>query len=512
MSCSSNKKIYKNTVYLYIRMFIMMAISLYSSRVVLQMLGITDYGLYNVVGGFVSFFFFISSTLATATQRFMAFEMGRGNEEGKKRVFSLSVVFFLILSLVILLLGILIGVPYVKYKLNVAPGREEAALIVYLLSLTSAIFTFVRVPYNASIIANEKMSFYSWISVLESLLKLLVLFLIIISTFDKLILYATLQLFVVAGITFTYYIYCKVCFNDFEKKGIFDRRLMGQLFSYCGWNFVGGFSDVIVAQGLTLILNQFFGTVVNAAQALAMQIKGQIAGFVSNLSVASSPAIVKSYASKEVEQFKRILFLNSKIAYMMLLILSLPIALVLPFILDLWLGVGSYPDYTITFTRLVLINTLIDTLPGLSNTSIQATGQIKRFQLIMAIYKIAPILLTIPILYIYNNPVVSYAWLILLSIPKSIHIIRICCKLTEISASDFYRKVIWFDIFVTVVALSGCISIFVVVSYLNINYYLGNILELLSAGLVCCLACFFVGLSKEERKSINNIIKRKIKK
>lgn len=509
---SSNKTIYKNTMYLYIRMFIMMAISLYSSRIVLQMLGVSDYGLYNVVGGFVAFFFFITSTLATATQRFMAYEMGRKNREGVKKVFSICVFFFIFLSAVILILGLAIGIPYIKYRLNIPEGRESAALHVYIMSLLGAILSFMRVPYNASIIAYEKMSFYSWISIVESVLRLLVIYLLVVANFDKLEFYAFLQLLVMALITLAYYLYCKIKFNDFTTQNIKDTSLIKQLFSYCGWNFINGFADVLVSQGITLILNQFFGTIINAANAIAVQIRAQISNFVNNLSIASAPAIVKSFAAHEDEQFRKILFVNSKLSYFMLLVMSLPFLFILPFVLDIWLGAGNYPAYAIPFTRLTLLKTLMDTIPGFAQTAIQASGRIKGYVTGLTVIKVFSFLMPLILLNFYESPTLAYWSLLLFTIPRDIFVIDECCKHTRIPRPLFYQKVVVPVLMVSLI--STIISLFVyngLESYIE-NRWGFNVCTGILIFIASTVSCYLVGFSKEEKESVTKFLKSKFGK
>lgn len=491
-------------------MFVIMAISLYSSRIVLQVLGASDYGLSNVVGGFIAFFFFITTTLSNATQRFLSFEIGKNSEEGKRRVFSIAVIFFLILSFLILTIGLVIGIPFVKYRLNVPAGRENVAIIVYVLSLIGAIFSFLRVPYNAAIIAYEKMSFYSWISIIESILKFVYLYFLISIQYDKLIVYTILQLAIVILITAIYIAYCKSKFNDFSLKVVKDLTLIKQMASYSGWNFIGGMADVVVAQGLTIILNQFFGTIVNAAQALATHVRGQVAAFVVNITVASSPAIVQSYASGEYEKFKRLLIINSKIAYFMLLVISLPICFNLPFLFDIWLGKGCYPEYTVAFSKLVLIKTLVDTIPGLSHVAVQATGQIKKYQLVCIIIKVAPIIVSGFVLFYFPDPSLAYFCLIVFSIPLAVYIIYKGCALTKISLRLFYIQVVLPVLLVSAVTTILGMAIYMCLHHTISNYFIFNIVTGICILLESIVICYSLGLTKDERSKVNQIVKCKL--
>ena len=503
---SNNARIYKNTAFLYIRMFVMMIISLFSSRIVLQALGKSDYGLYSVVGGFIAFFFFFSNSLSVAVERFMAFAIGSKDDELRKKVFSLSVALFSIITLVLFIVGIAIGIPFVKYQLNIPPGREEAALTVFILSLLTTIIYFFRIPYDAAIIANERMKFYSWMSIVEAVLKLLLVYLLLIVAYDKLISYSIFILFATFVTTLVYVLYCGYHFKDYTRKHIFDKNLIRQLGSFAGWNFYGGLADMVIVQGLSVVFNLIFGTIINAAQALANQIKTQIASFVNNINIASGPAFTKYYAEGNFCAVRNLLFTISKMNYYILLLISLPVIFILPTILDIWLGIGTYPEITIIFTRLILINTLIDTIPGAAQSVVHSSGKIRRYEFFVAGLKIFSFLVIYVILKLGFSPEYAYYILILCAIPRVLYQIYYCSQLITIRMIDFIRAVVFKEILVSLVVI--CLSQFIYKCFLEIlgMSFVHSVMLGIIIVIGTLLSIYMLGLETVERTKVRKVI------
>lgn len=493
-------------------MFVMMLISLYSSRIILQALGKSDYGLYSVVGGFIALFFFISNSLSVATERFMAYAIGKKDDVLRKKIFSLFLVLYAVLAVIILLVGLIIGIPFVKYQLNIPEGRELAAQFVFVFSLFTAIVSFMRIPYNAAIIANEKMGFYSWISIAEAILKLLIIYLLLVVDYDKLETYAAFQLLATLIVTLVYVIYCSINFNDYITKGVFDKTLIVKLGNFAGWNFYGGLADMSILQGLSILLNLFFGTIINAAQAIANAIKSQIAASINNINIASGPAFTKYYAEGDLISVRNLLFTISKINYFLLLLICLPIIIVLPSILNVWLGVGAYPQETVIFTRLLLINTLIDTVPGAAQSVVFASGKIGKYQFIISSLKYISILFVFFIFKLYDKPETAYYVLIVFALPRIIYQIYYCCYLLKITMTDFIKNILIKDVQVTILSVIVAYSIVRTVHFLLEIPSLINLIEGVSILIMTALIVFVVGLNSLERGRILNIIKKRLKK
>lgn len=488
----------------------MMVISLFSSRIVLQTLGSTDYGLYNVVGGFIAFFFFFSNSLSVACERFMAYAMGLGDSVLKRNVYSITVVLFIILSIALIVVGAVAGIPFVKHGLNIPTGREQVALYVFLWSLMNGALSFFRVPFNAAIIAYERMSFYSWISILESVMKLLLLYGLYIFDYDKLLLFAILQAALTFVITAAYAVYCRINFHDFTVNHIWDKGLFKQLFSYVGWNVFGGLADLAISHGLTIVFNLFFGTIINAAQSIATQIRSQIASFVNNINVASGPAITKYYAAKDNENCIKLYFTISKLDYLLLLIICVPVIFTLESVLDIWLGHGVYPKETVELTVLVLINTLVDTLSGCSQSIVYSSGKIKAYQLIVSILKLFSMVVVYLVLSIYSTPFVAYAVLIILALPRVVYQIYIASKFLDLGYKKYVVSVLIPNLIITLLAFSVSYGI----SLMNVSQY--QLVNVGIKGSLCLLLSiafsYFIGFTKVERTKIQSIIKNKIKR
>ena len=391
---ANNKQIAQNTLLLYFRMLLTMAITLYTSRVVLSALGEVDFGIYNVVGGFVTMFTVISGAMTTATQRFLSFEIGKKEKGNVRSMFSTAVMIHLILGGIILILAETFGIWFLNTHMNFPANRYDAANWVFQCSLLTFIINVVSVPYNAAIIAYEKMKAFAYISIVEVTLKLLIVYLIIISPIDRLILYSILLALIAVTIRVLYGIYAKRNFPDCVFDWKWNKKYGKNVMSFVSWNLIGSLAGVAKEQGINILLNIFFGAAVNAARGIAYQVSNAMNSFVNNFQLAMNPQIIKSYASNEKHDMFKLVFRGSKLSYLLLLTLSLPIILEAPFILVIWLK--NVPEYTVIFMRLVLITALIDSLSGTLITSMHASGKVREYQIIVGGIS----LLTLPIAYI----------------------------------------------------------------------------------------------------------------
>ena len=394
---SSNKRIAKNTLLLYARMLLLLAVSLYTSRIVLATLGIEDYGLYNVVGGIVVMFTFISKAMGNSTSRYITFALGKGDKAELKNVVGVSFFIHWILAGVILVLAETVGLWFLYNKMVIPEARMTAAFWVYQFSVVSCMVSIISVPFNSMIIAHEKMGAFAFISILDAVLKLLIVYLIQISSFDKLIFYAALLLGVMILDRLIYQVYCHRHFEEARNIKYQKSGLVKQMTSFAVWSLVGNLSYVCYTQGLNILLNMFFGPAVNAARGVAVQVESVINGFVTNFQTAVNPQITKSYAADEKGRVRDLLFLSSKFSFYLLLILCLPVFLEAPAILGLWLV--EVPDHTVNFIRLLILIMMAQSLHNPVSMIKSATGQIKAYQLIIG----GILLLIIPISYVALN-------------------------------------------------------------------------------------------------------------
>ena len=501
MSNNSTQTIAKNTILLYFRMLAIMLVSFYTVRIVLAKLGAEDYGIYNVVGGIVFLFAMISNTLSSSTQRFLSFELGSNNRLNElTKIFKLNIGFYLTLCLVVILLSETIGVWFVNNKLIIPEERLEAANWVFQFSILAFISTIITVPYTAAIIAHEQMKAYAWISLLEVILKLAIVFCLSIYPMDKLILYSFLFFISSAIVSIAYIIYCKIHFQECQFGIYYEKQMCKEQLSFMGLNFYGSVAFVLRMQGVNILLNIFFGPLVNAARALAFKISSAINSFVLNFIIAFKPAITKTYASGDVLGSFKLTFLGVKGSYYMLLLIAAPCILEMDFLLQIWLK--EVPMYAVLFSCLAILEALFESLSHPLESLSQATGNIKRYQLITKSVEI----LNLPFCYIFllNGfpPETTMFISILLSITG--FLIKLCLLKGQIQypVHAFIKQVLLPLIEATVIVALSIISF----RAINIPPITGIILELL----ICFSAIIIVGLSKEERIKVSQLIIDKI--
>ena len=391
---TNGKRIAKNTMLLYVRMLFVMAISLYTSRMVLDALGASDFGIYNVTGGLVTMFAFIGGTLATATQRFLSFEIGKGEKGNVENIFSTAVIIHTVLAAVILILGETIGVWFLNTYMNFPSDRIVAANWVFQLSLATFVIDVASVPYNAAIIAYERMKAFAYVGIIDVLARLGVVFAIIYTKHDRLILYAALLAAIAVMLRIIYGIYCGRNFRECRCNWRLDRSTARSMSAFVSWNLIGAVAGVGKEQGINVLLNIFFGATVNAARGVAYQVMNSISGFVSNFQMAMNPQIIKSYAANDRNDMYKLVFRGSKYSFLLLLFLSLPVILEAPFILGVWLK--KVPDFTVIFLRIVLLTTLVDSLSNTMITVMHASGKVRDYQIIVGGIS----LLTLPVAYV----------------------------------------------------------------------------------------------------------------
>lgn len=492
-----NKRIAKNTLLLYIRMLFLMAVNLYASRVILNALGVEDFGIYNVVGGVVAMFNVLSGSLSAAISRFITYELGKGNQENLNKIFSSAVTIQLGLAGIIILLAETIGIWFLNVKMNIPEVRMEAANWVFQFSILTFAINLISVPYNASIIAHEKMSAFAYISILEAVGKLAIAYLIGISPIDKLIFYAILMCAVALVVRFTYGNYCKRHFSECTYRFIWDKQLLKQMFGFAGWNFIGTASAVLRDQGGNIVINLFCGPSINAARGVAFQVNTAVNQFVSNFMTALNPQITKSYASGDKEYMMTLIFQGARLSFYMLLVLSLPILVNTHYILGLWLKL--VPEHTVLFVQLILVFAMSESISQPLITAMLATGKIRKYQIIVGG------------LQMMNLPI-SYILLRLGFFPEIVIVTAICisqCCLAArlillrgmigISIRKYLQKVYFNILIVSVIAM---ILPIISTQYIG-ESFIGFIIISLIAVICTITSIYFIGCNYQERQFIH---------
>ena len=495
----SNKRIAKNTMFLYFRMLLTMGVSLYTVRVVLNTLGDIDYGIFNVVGGIVVMFAFLSNTMSSASQRFFSFELGVKNQERLKKIFSITVTIYIGIAIVIFFLAETFGLWFLNNKMNIPVERMEAARWVYQCSIFSFIVTMFAIPYNASIIAHERMNVYAWLSIVEVLLKLLAVYLLVLFSFDKLKLYSVLILFITVIIALFYISYCARKYEECRFRLFWNARLFKEIVSYSGWNLFGALSSVCKGQGINIVLNMFLGPVVNTARGIAYQVDTLLLNFGNNFFMAVRPQIIKQYAANERAEWEKLVFRSSKFAFFMLWCLSLPLLLETDFVLKLWLK-NAPQQYTVIFTKLVIIDTLLELLMNPVVTLVQATGKIKIYQIIVGGVR----LLNLPIAYFLLSwgfsPIMVFYAMIINTLICSMLRLFMANWLIKFTISGFVKYVLIRICIVSAISFIASKSIQILWNPDNLIIKSASLIFLSIIVSVICIAGF--GLNKNEQKMI----------
>ncbi len=504
-SSENNKRIAKNTLVLYVRMFFSLLVSLYTARVILNTLGVADYGINNVVAGVVTMFGFINAAMATGTQRFLTFELGKGDILQLKRVFSMSLNIHIIIALIIFVLAETIGLWFLNTKMVIPPERMVAANWVYQLSIASAMISITQVPYSASIMAHERFNIYAYVGIVEVILRLVIVLLLVLIAWDKLILYATLGLCVASGIATFYRYYCKIKFEEctyhFERNNTLFKTLIG----FSGWSLIGNLSHILLTQGMNILINLFFGVAVNAARAITVQVENAINSFVTNFMVALNPQITKNYATNNFEHMRTLMERGAKFSFFLFLFLSLPVFIEAKMILKLWLK--TVPEYTVIFIRLNLVVVLIYTLTNTYLTGILATGNIKRYQLKIAIMVTILYSTTFILLKQGFTPEITYVIYIIIAFFVMILRISAIKQLMDFSIMDYVKNVVLKAIATVLVSipLPLLLSFYFQPSLMRI------IVVSLSSFFISAIGIYVVGLDKPEKKIITAFVSTKLK-
>ena len=501
---SNSERIATNTIMLYIRSFITLVISLYASRLILTVLGVTDYGIYNVVGGFVGMFSLISASLTISTQRFITFELGKKNDGHPTEVFSTAILIHVFLSLVILILAESFGVWFLNNKMSIPEDRLSASNWVFQLSLATFLLNFVTIPHNSAIVAHEKMSAFAIFSIIEAVLKLLILFVLQGMTVDKLVGYAVLMLCVILLMRVVYIFYCKIRFVECHFILVKEKHYYKEMLGFSGWNIIGSSAGVLTNYGINVLMNLFFGVVVNAARGVATQVESAVNQFVGNFTMAINPQITKSYASGDYSYMMMLVMRGARYSYFLLLLMAIPIFIEADFILNLWLV--EVPDYAVAFVRLTLIYSLCQSLSNTLYTAMLATGKIKKYQIIVGGIALQSFFIAWLLFRLGFMPEWGYIATIIVSIACLIARLFLLRGMIQLSIKEFVR-----DVLIRVVVVSA-ISLVVpyFITFLNIEGWYRFLLVLITSIVWSSIIILIVGIDKNERVAILNTAKKRI--
>lgn len=490
-----SKRVAKNTIFLYLRNILVMGITIFTSRLILDALGIDNYGIYNAVGGFVAMFTMLSGTLIVASQRFIAYELGKANPE-VKTVFSTAVSVHIIIAVIIFILLELIGLWFVNYKMNISSERMIAANWVFQCSVLTFCINIISIPYNAAIIAFEKMAAFAYISIFEVLAKLGCVYALYVITFDSLIVYAIFMMLIAILLCMIYGLFCHYHFPSCRYNFTFRKSLIHEMIGFSGWNFIGSVATNLNGHGITILTNLFFGVTVNAARGVATQVDNAINTFVNNFLMAITPQITKSYAAKDYNYINRINIAGTKYSFFLLWIISLPVCLNAEYILGIWLK--EVPQYTAEFVRLGIIFSMCQTLSQCLYRIMLASGNIKKYQIVVGGLSI----LAFPAAYIFFHIGLPASWGYWAMIIFSVVCLFARLKLLREILPDFSTKRFCIEALLPIICS--------IIPVLLITYHIHTLVEHVtlltftteSLGCIALTGIFIwtLGLSKIERK------------
>lgn len=501
VSTSSNKRIARNTMMLYIRMFVIMGVTLYMSRVVLDALGVDDYGIYNIVGGIVVLFAFINGAMTTAVQRFLNYDLGRNDTSEAQRDFAASLNIYLGISVLFIILAETVGLWFLDTYINIPPTRAGAAWWAYQLTVLTTVLNMLRTVYNAAIIAHERMSFYAYTSIIEAALRLGVAFAIFMFP-DRLISYAALLAAVSLIILAWYMVYCRAkfeicCHHTFTYEKARYRGLIG----FSGWSMLGAMANTGAQQGCNVLMNIFFGVASNAALGIANQVNSAIYNFLSNFQTAFNPQIVKTYAAGEKENFTNLLINASKYSYFLMLMIIIPLYICCDEVLGLWLT--EVPQHSASFCKLMFMFTMVDALQGPLWVSVQATGKIRNYQILMSILILSSVPVSYVLLKFIKVAEVILAVRVLANVVTAVARVIYLRKLLDFPIARYLKEVIAISLIVTAIAVvAPCVT------YECLTGWAKVAVTVIVAILSTALTVFFIGMKRNERNFVLKTLKQ----
>lgn len=497
-STSNNKRIAKNTLFLYFRTILIMMVSLYTSRVVLNTLGIEGFGVYNAVGGIVAMFAIISGALSNAISRYITYGIGQGDKDRLNIIFCTSVNIQILISIFVLILCECVGLWFLNFKMNIPVERMVAANWVLHCSLLTFVVNLISVPYNASIIAHEHMNAYAYISIVDALLKLTVAYMLIVSPIDKLIAYSVLLLVASIAVRLLYSYYCHRHFLESKYHFIYDKKLFKEMLGFAGWNFFTNGASILNTQGVSLLVNVYFGVALNSARGIATQAEGAIQQFVINFTTAVNPQITKSYALGDRQRMFYLICKGSKFAYLLMLLFSIPIMFEANYVLKLWLNI--VPDHTSTFLILTFVGAMVTTLGNTGYTACMATGNIKTYAI--WITAVGSLVFFVSWIAYYLGAPVEATYIIYIMVYIVVNIVRLYImeRLLSFPIMMFVKEVLGKIALPTIASL---IVPFIIVITLPMGIW-RTLLTVLASVLWTAACSFILGFTRGERMIIMN--------
>lgn len=501
---ANNKRVAKNTLFLYLRMIIVMAITLYTTRALLAALGVEDYGLYNVVCGFVSMFSFLNTSMANGTQRFYNYEIGKNGESGVSKIFSHAVVIQLVMALVILFIVETVGLWYLYNKMVIPDGRFGAAMWIFQFSMLQLFLVMITVPYSAAVMAYERMDFYALVSIIDAVFKLLIVLLLPFAPFDTLVYYGALMTLISVLNYVLNWGYSKRKFKNIIFCAKWDRGLFGSMLSFSGWNIFGSVSHMMQSQGVNLILNAFWGTIVNAANGVATQVNSAVNSLTAGFVTAVRPQMIKSYACGNIEYLKKMYYSVSKLTFFLVMILAVPLIGEIDIILDVWLGRGKYPEITALFCQLTIFMTLCGSYATPTSIIIHATGKMKKFQIVVSTVTI----MIVPIAYIAAKLGCDAPLIIFLSalvtIAAQITRLIIIKEQVDFPVLDYCKKVF--------LPTWGVLIVAMIVAYIlhstTPQHFIWSVVRMGVSVLFSGMCIYLIGMDKSEKQLVMSFVKK----
>lgn len=502
-NATNSKRLAKNTLFLYFRMILIMVVSLYTSRVVLNALGVEDYGLYNAIGGLVAMFGIANGALGVSVSRFLNIEMGRGNTDSLNCVFSTSVTIHVLLAIAILIIAESVGPWFVVNKMTIPQERIVAALWVFHFSVLTFAVNLISVPYNGCIIAHENMKVYAYVSVLEVILKLSVAYCIAQTSFDKLKVYGMLIFAVAIAIRAIYQLYCRKHYRESRFNFSFDKKMIREMFSFASWNLVGSTSVIFAEHGVNILINLFCSPIANAARGLASQVSAAVGQFVGNFMTALNPQITKSYGAGDMLNYRDLMFKGSKYSVILLSMLSIPIFLNAEYILRIWLKI--IPDHSVHFVRLVLIFSISEAFSKTLTTGLLATGNVKKLMIIVAGTRLMNFPLSYLALLLWGIPELTYAISIVLSQSCLLFRLFLLRKHIAVDILGFYTNVV---LKLTIIILATCFLTISFVLIFKLESMNKLIITTLISELILSVLVYSICLNMNEKALLTKTIKK----